>query len=175
MPSDWYGGVTLIDYDSKKTSLRFTIGTLTGVSLADEAQEAYNRMDGLIDALKAVTDANVSSAFLRMEDPGDWADEGLPSDADVSDEAVISVHTNDSLREAEVDQLRIPGPKRALWVNSNPSNGLNKTNSDLQAYVALFEEDFMFSDGEHVNTDEGTEGIAGGYWRSVKKAIRKTS
>jgi hypothetical protein len=59
-----------------------------------------------------------------------------------------------------------------MWVNSEPSQGLDKSNALLQAYVGDFETDIEFSDGEHVNVSEGTAGIADGYWRSVKKSIR---
>jgi hypothetical protein len=173
MPSDWFCGVTLIDDDSKKTSLRFIIGTITGVDFAAEAQVAYDAFDNLVTDIKAVTDANVNKAFLRAEDPGDWVDSGIPSNgSDVSDELVVSVHTNDTFLEKEVDQLRMPAPLDAMWVNGEPSQGLDKTNALLQAFVGDFETDIEFSDGEHVNTSEGTSGIADGYWRSVKKDIR---
>lgn len=173
MPSDWYGAITLIDDDEKKTTLRITIGTITGVDFGAEATVAYDAFDALITDLKAVTDANVNKASLRAEDPGDWLDAGVPSNgSDVSDEAVISAHTNDSLLETEVDQLRIPAPIAGIWVNDEPSQGLDVTDAGLQAYVANYETDIQFSDGEHVNLAEGTAGIADGYWRSVKKSLR---
>lgn len=173
MPSDWFCGVTLIDDDEKKTSLRFAIGTITGVDFGAEATVAYAAFDALLIDLKAITDANVNKAFLRAEDPGDWVEPGVPATgSDVSDEAVVSVHTNDSFLETEVDQLRVPAPLPAIWVNGEPSQGLDKANALMQAYVANFSADIQFSDGEHANLTEGTAGIASGYWRSVKKAIR---
>lgn len=173
MPSDWYAGVTLIDDDEKKTSLRFALGTITDATFGAEAQTAYDAFDALLTDLKAVTNANVNKAFVRSEDPGDWLDAGVPSNgSDVSDEAVISAHTNDTFLESEVDQIRIPAPVVGIWVNDEPSQGLDVADVALQAYVANYETAIQFSDGENVNLSEGTAGIAGGYWRSVKKSIR---
>ena len=176
MPSDWYGSVTLVDHDSKKTTIRVVIGTITDVSFSAEAAEANSRFDAYITDLKAASKANVSKARLVAEDPGDWEDAGLPgAGVDISDEAVVNVHTNDTLFEKEIDQLRIPAPEETLFVNSEYAQGLDASDATLQAYVANYETDLMFSDGEHVNLAEGTNGIDSaqpGYWRSVKKSIK---
>ena len=171
MPSDWYANVTLIDDHEKKTSLRFVIGTLTGVDFAAEAADAYTRFDDLITDLKAISLANVYKARLSAEDPGDWEDSGVPATgSDVSEELVLNCHTNDSLQITELDQLRVPSPIDTVWVNDDYEDGFDVADADAAAYVANFTSNFEFSDGEHVNDAEGTSGIESGFWRS--KAMR---
>lgn len=169
--SYWNGIVTLIDDKELKTTLRFAVGEITAADFGAEATIAWTRFNQLLTDLDAVTDANVYNAYLRGADTA-WPDSGLPADADVSDEAVIVCHTNDTDKPTEVDRLRIPAPVDALFVNNDPAQGVDVSNAALQAYVANFDVEIEFSDGEHVNLSEGTAGIAEGYWRSRKAQIR---
>lgn len=167
MPSDWYARVTLIDDHEKRTSLRFVIGTLTGVDFGAEATDARTKFDALLIDLKAITLANVYKAALWAEDPGDWEDSGIPSNgSDVSEQLVLSCHTNDALQITELDQIRVPTPVDTVWVNDNYEEGFDLSDALAASYVDNFSSDFEFSDGEHVNTGEGTNGIESGFWRS---------
>lgn len=169
--SYWTLNVRLIDSKQLETMLRLIIGEITAADYGAEATIAWARANQLMTDLKAITDANVKVAYLNGIDTA-WDDAGLPADADVSDELVIVAHTNDSDKPTEVDRLRIPAPSSGVWVNSDPASGLDVSNAGVQAYVANFDIEFEFSDGEHVNLSEGTGGIAEGYWRSKKATIR---
>lgn len=100
MPTDFYGSVTLMDDNQKKTTIRVVIGTITDLDFAAEATIARARFDDFLTDLKAITSANVNKASMRIEDPGDWEDAGVPATgSDVSEELVLMCHTNDSLDE----------------------------------------------------------------------------
>lgn len=172
MPSDWYARVTLLDDNEKKTSLRFILGTITGVDFGAEATDARTKFDALLVDLKAITLANVYKAALLAEDPGDWEDSGVPSTgSDISEELVINAHTNDTLQITEVDQIRVPSPIVTVWFNDKYQDGFDRSDADAANFVANFASDFEFSDGEHVSTGEGVNGIESGFWRSVRKRV----
>lgn len=173
MPADFYASVTLLDDNQKKTTLRFVIGTITDVDFGAECTIARTRFDALLVDLKAITTANVSKAKLIVEDPGDWEDSGVPSTgSDVSEELALACHTNDSLQVDELAIIRVPSPEASVWINDDYHDGFDITDALAAAYVDNFSTAFEFSDGEHVNTAEGTSGIQSGYWRSRKMVVR---
>jgi hypothetical protein len=153
--------------------MNLSMGEIDDLTFEAEAGIAETRLASYITDLKAVTDANVSKIVLKVEDPGDDADSGLPGgEVDISDEAVIVCHTNDATFPAELAPLRVPAPPTGVWLNDNREEGLDKSDADVQNYVENFSANFEFSDGEHVNTGEGTSGIHDGFWRSRPRAIR---
>lgn len=174
MPSDWYGGVTLLDDNQKKTTLRVVIGTITDIDIGAETITARGIFDAFLVDLKALTSANVQKAYMRMEDPGDWVEPGVPATgSDVSEEVALLVHTNDSFNETELATLRMPSPVSTIWVNDNYEEGLDVADPLVAAYVANFVSGALeFSDGENVNTAEGTSGVQDGFWRSRRMQIR---
>lgn len=174
MASTWYGSVTLIDDNEKKTTLRVNFGSISDVDFAAEAAAAEARMAAYIVDLKAISLANVYAIKLIADDPGADVDAGVPSTgSDVSEELALICHTNDSLQVTETDVLRVPSPVDTVWVNDNYDEGFDLSDSLAAAYVANFASDMFFSDGENVNTSEGTNGISSGFWRSRKMQIRK--
>lgn len=170
MPSIWEATVTLIDADGLTSSLRLKFGSITaGADFGDEAIEARTRLSDFVTALKAVTDANVYRTRLYALDQG-GVDAGLPATvAGVDNEAVVMVHTNDTNYPAELATIRIPNPADGVWLSGDKTLGLDPADADVQALVALYSADIEISDGEHVNTAEGTAGINSGFWRSVAK------
>lgn len=169
MASYWELSVLLIDTKQNKTRLNYDIGLISLASFEAEAAEANSRKTDIIAALEAISDANVYVTRLAAVDTIGGA---LPADADITDELVILVHTNDTNHVTELAQLRVPAPIAGVWLNNAPEQGLDPADAGVQTYVALFSADVQFSDGEHANTAEGTAGIASGYWRSVADKVK---
>ena len=171
MASIWELSVTLIDTKQNRTNLRYKMGEITGADIGAEALIASGRADDIITDLKAISDANVFATRLSaLNENG--VDAGLPADADITDELVILVHTNDVNYPDELATLRVPAPIAGVWVNNDPAQGLDLTDAGAQGYVSNFETAFEVSDGEHVTIAEGTAGMKSGYWRSVADKVK---
>lgn len=169
MASIWEGTIVLIDANELTTRLQLKMGSISLADFGAEATEALSRFTDYVTALKAVTDANVLSTALRALNQG-GIDGTVPATTPgVDNEAVIIVHTNDTTYPDELASLRVPNPADGIFVNSNPNEGLDVADAAVQTLVALYSSDFQLSDGEHVNTAEGTAGISSGFWRSVAK------
>ena len=171
MASIWEASVTLVDADEKRSSLRIKMGEIDGVDFPGEAAVALANLTAFITDLKAASMANVLTSRLYVLDQG-GVDGTIPAnESDVSDEAVLIVHTNDTNYPSELATLRIPAPEDDLFVNDDPAQGLDVGDTTNTDYVANFTANLEISDGEHVNAAEGTSGIHSGYWRSVAKKI----
>lgn len=171
MASTWYARVTLIDDHEKKTSMRFFLGEIDEIDFGVEASQAQITFEALLADLNALTLANVYKASLSAE-IATWSDPTVPATgSDISEELVLNCHTNDSLKPTEVDQLRVPSVVDTVWINDNYEEGLDLADALVAAYVANFETNVYFSDGENVNLAEGTNGVQSGFWRSRAKRI----
>lgn len=174
MTSVWKASITLIDDNEKKTTLRLNFGEIDGLSLEDEYATAYGLLSDYVTDLKAISLANVYKITMSVDDPNGDQDAGVPSTgSDVSEELVLVCHTNDSEQVTETDILRVPSPVATVWVNDEYDQGFDLADADAAAYVANFATGGLeFSDGENVNTAEGTNGIEEGFWRSRKMQVR---
>jgi hypothetical protein len=174
MASYWKASVELRDDNDKRTRMTLVIGTITGVDFAAEAADAAGILSDYVTDLKAISLANVSDIKLTCIDPNSEQDSGKPSTgSDVSEELVIVAYTDDQEKEDEVDRIRVPSPVATVWVNDNYEEGFDLADSDASNLVANFADGAMqFSDGEHVDTAKGTDGIKAGYWRSRKMQVK---
>lgn len=169
MASIWEAALVLVDSNELTSRITLKMGSIALADFGAEATEARSRLTDYVTALKAVTDANILSSTLRALNEG-GVDGTVPATvAGVDNEAVILAHTNDAVYPDELSTIRIPNPVDGVFVNGNPQEGVDPADADLQALVAMYSSDFQFSDGEHVNTAEGTAGISSGFWRSVAK------
>lgn len=166
MASIWEFTVTLLDSAQNTTSIRFKLGEVTGADFAAEATAALATASAITTALNAITDANIMASRLSTINETTINGAIPGGDVDITDEALVLVHTNDTNYPDELARLRVPAPVAGLFVNSNREEGVDVADADLQTYVALFGSSVEISDGEHVNTAEGTAGIKSGYWRS---------
>lgn len=173
MASYWRASVTLIDDNKKRTSLLIRMGQITDIDFAGEATEAYNRLAAYVADLKAITTANVYKISLTTDDPGEDVDSGVPSTgSDVSEELVLVCHTDDPDELFETDNIRVPSPEASVWVNDNYEEGFDLSDALAAALVANYETDIEFSDSEHVDVAQGTNGIEAGFWRSRRMSIK---
>lgn len=173
MASTWNASVTLIDADQKTSTLQAKF-TLAGLTLAADFDDASAALTAWITDIKAVSDANVLSSRLTVLDQG-GIDGTIPAnESDVSDEIVLVCHTNDTGFPNELATLRVPAPSDDVFVNADPAQGGDLADAALQDYVDNFATSgtLMFSDGEQVNTAEGTHGMADAFWRSKATQIR---
>jgi len=151
--------VTLVGTNSLKTTLNFMIPE---EDYADANTAALN----LLVALNAVTDANVYNETLTEIRSGSAT---LPSDADVTDEALVITYLSGTGEAAKYHPIRIPAPIDAMFLGDKVT--VDIANQPLQDWVAELSQHVEVSDGESINLDID-EGIASGYWRSVKKLGR---
>jgi hypothetical protein len=173
MASFWTARVTIVDDNKKSTSMGIQIGLVDGVDFAAEAAEAATRLGDYVTDLKAITSGFVRDIKLSCEDPNGDNQAGYPSTgSDVSEELVLVTYTDDPDQEGEVDRLRIPSPVATVWVNDQYEEGFDLNDADASAYVANFTANLEFSDSEHVDDGQGTDGIKAGFWRSRKMTIK---
>jgi hypothetical protein len=151
--------VTLIGTNSLKTTLNFMIPQALYVDADAAALQ-------LLVALQAVTDANVYSETLTEIRSGSTA---LPADADVTDEALVITYLSGTGEAAKYHPIRIPAPIAGMFLGDLVT--VDITNQPLQDWVAELSQHVEVSDGESIVLDID-EGIASGYWRSVKKLGR---
>jgi len=151
--------VTLIGTNSLKTTLNFMIPE-------EDYEDADAAALNLLVALNAVTDANVYNETLTEIRSGAAT---LPSDADVTDEALVITYLSGTGESAKYHPIRIPAPIDAMFLGDKVT--VDITNQPLQDWVAELSQHVEVSDGESISLDID-EGIASGYWRSVKKLGR---
>ena len=151
--------VTLIGTNSLKTTLNFMIPE-------EDYADADAAATQLLLVLNAVTDANVYNETLTEIRSGSGT---LPSDADVTDEALIVTYLSGTGEAAKYHPVRIPAPIDAMFLGDKVT--VDITNQPLQDYIAELSQHVEVSDGESINLDID-EGIASGYWRSVKKLAK---
>lgn len=173
MTSYWKARVGLTDDNGKETSIAVQIGEITGVDFAAEAADAQTRLSDYVTDLKAISLANVTSITLTCVDPSAQQDTGKSSTgADVSEELVLIVYTDDPDQVGEVDRLRVPAPEATVWINDSYEEGFDLNDALASALVANYASSLEFSDSEHVDTALGTDGIKAGFWRSRKMQVR---
>jgi hypothetical protein len=174
MASFWKASVLLGDSNKKETRLNLQIGLITGVDFAAEAAEAATRLGDYATDLGGISTAYIKDIRLTCVDPNGDIQAGYPGAgvADVSKELVLVCHTDDPDEEGEVDRLRVPSPVATVWINDQYEEGFDLADADAAAYVENFTDGFEFSDSEHVDDTEGTNGIKAGYWRSRKMQIK---
>jgi hypothetical protein len=165
MASDWKYTVTLLGSNALKTTLIYNFHSEEAL-LAD-ALAALVTASGLINtSLGIISDANIYNESLTYLMGGSPA---LPSGADITDEAVVITFLTGAGVIPKYHAIRIPAPVAALFESDLIT--VDETNSDLITYVGLLESSWQVSDGEVVNTTVDN-GIASGWWRSVKKSGR---
>ncbi|MGD8327720.1 MAG: hypothetical protein PVF65_12480 [Sphingomonadales bacterium] len=162
MASTWRHTFVLVDSNKLKTTLNFK-SEQSGVDIDAEFSDANTADDLLAVALAAVTDANIYSRSLTYVKGGSPA---LPADADITDVAIVLAYLTGTGVLPKYATLRIPAPVAGIFGADGVS--IDKTDTDLIAYVAELAADFVVSDGEPIVTDID-DGIAGGSWTSVKK------
>jgi len=157
----WLGAITLVDEHGLKTLLRFMIPN----EVFTPYDSAKADLDAIVAALDPLTDANIAQVSLtQLLD----ADEGLgAANSDVSDEAAIVTFINATGTQAKYHTVRIPAPVDALFTTGDLTV-VDETHAGLIAYIGELADRVEVSDGEQIN-DLIQNGIAYGFWRSVKK------
>jgi hypothetical protein len=165
MATSWVSKYVLVGTNGMKTSLGFRQerdGATPDVDFT-AALVAHNL---LATALGNVTDANIYSSQLTSLVAGSSA---KPAAADITDMAFVQVYLNDPAQLPKYHNLRIPAPIVSMF-NADLIT-VDKTDADLIAFVGVLSDDFVVSDNEVINTTVD-DGVAGGFWASVKKSSR---
>jgi hypothetical protein len=163
MASDWKYAVTLLGSNAMKTTLVYNFHS--DEALLADALAALVTASGLVaTSLGLISDANIYNESLTYLMGGSPA---LPGDADITDEAVVITFLTGAGVIPKYHPIRIPAPVSTLFESDLIT--VDETDTDLIAYVALLEASWQVSDGESIDT-EVENGIASGWWRSVKKS-----
>jgi hypothetical protein len=163
MASDWKYTVTLLGSNALKTTLVYNFHSEEAL-LAD-ALAALVTASGLVNtSLGLLSDANIYNESLTYLMGGSPA---LPADADITDEAVVITFLTGAGVIPKYHPIRIPAPVSDLFESDLIT--VDETLADLITYIALLEASWQVSDGESIDT-EVDNGIASGWWRSVKKS-----
>lgn len=165
MTTNWKSQFVLVGTNGMKTSLTFA-QQLAGATPDVDFTEALTSHNLLATALGNVTDANIYSSNLVSLVAGSSA---KPADADITDMAFVQVYLNDPADLPKYHTLRIPAPIISMF-NADLVT-VDSADADLIAFVDVLHDHFRVSDNEIINTDED-DGIAGGYWASVKKSSK---
>lgn len=162
MASDWKYAVTLLGSNALKTTLTYNFHSEEAL-LADALAAVVTALGLINTSLGLLSDANIYNETLTYLIGGSPA---LPADADITDEAVVITFLTGAGVIPKYHPIRIPSPVSALFESDLIT--VDETLADLITYVGLLEASWQVSDGESINTAVDN-GIASGWWRSVKK------
>lgn len=148
-----------------KASLSFVLEYKGGATPMDFDQ-AKSAADQIVGALDDVTDATVSGVRLSYSISSDGT---MPDEAiDTADEAVVMCHINAASQLPKFVPVRIPAPV-ADGVFLPDGETVDVSSSTLVQYIQQLAQHAYLSDGEQINTGEGSGGMAYGYKRSRAK------
>jgi len=154
--------IVLQDTRGIVTRLTYELGTFdAGADDGANYLLALGAADDIRGSLVDVTDANIKEWYIkdvRMQS------NVKPADADVTDEAVVSVYLTDPDGEEKLHNLRVPAPIDGVFLSDLRT--VDTGNALLQQYVQQVAQHATVSDGDTVDTAQGAGGIKGGYWRS---------
>lgn len=151
MPLNPFYVFTLIGANGRKTTLRYTGREIDNGDIALDLNEAQANLENFRTALNAVTDANVDSYYMQA--PGSQAVGGLPADADVFEEAALTLDITPPGEATKLATTRIPAPSIGIFQGtSGPTRDIVDTqDADLSAFVTALQIYVLVSDGEEVN------------------------
>lgn len=162
--AQWYDGrIVLIDEHGHKTSMNYDLG------VGADPVAAMVKLNALAVALDAVTDANLFDVALTAHDDTN-IDASIPTEAEATEEAVLSVHLLAEPLAPKYAILRIPAPSNGIFLGDKES--VDITDVDLLAYVAAVAANALVSDGETIVTARDYGGIGKTAWRSKAKQVK---
>lgn len=149
----------LIGTNSRKTTLRFVGQEIDGPDAAGELVAAAANLESLRTALNVLTDANVNAYNFAVSGTG--AVGGLPADADIFEEAVLSLDITPAGEATKLASTRIPAPSDAMFIASDGpgKDVVDVTDLNIVAWVNTLGSTVTVSDGETPN------GVVSGYRR----------
>ena len=155
--ASWHATVTLKDSGNNSST---KVYALRGTDYATCSAEIAS----ILAALTAVTDAEVARYALRQQ----WDEDALtlPAAAQVENQALLNILLDGGLKE---QAIYIPAPVTGIFVaaTGDGANVVDVTDTDLLAYVALFE-----STGEaYISDGEDADRILNG--KRIHRASRK--
>jgi len=166
MTVEYQGRLVLLDEHGFRTSLQYQIPSSADTTGMAAAMAALNAIAAeLVD----VTASNIEQIVLSCSDDTN-AVGTLPTEAENSEEAVISVHLTASPSPEKLGVLRIPAPVNGVFLTDKHT--VDTSNAPLIAYVAAVADNAEISDGETIITAR-ENGIKRGSWRSKAKRAPK--
>lgn len=164
----WYEGrVTLLDEHGFKSQMVYDLG----VSLdSTGAPAAIASLNSIVAELVSVTSANPMDIYVSCHDDTNQVGT-LPAEAEIAEEAVLSVHLLAAPLPQKLGTLRIPAPVDGIFAADGYT--VDTADVDLLAYVAAVAAACTISDGENIITARGSGGIASGTWRTRAKKAPK--
>lgn len=164
------GKIVLIDEQGIKTTLTYDMGTTVGADVAAEFGPVFSELEAIATALAAVTTANLFEVGMYFRDDTNET-QSLPAEAEVPEEAAISVHLVAEPDAAKLGQLRIPAPVDGIFLADGVT--VDTGNALVQAYVAAVAAAATISDGETIVTARGDGGLEKGHLRFKARSGRR--
>lgn len=152
MPINPIYSFTLIGSNSQKTTLNFVGVEISGVDLPTELAAAAATLETLRTELNEVTDANVDAYSFSVA--GSQAVGGVPANADVYEEAVLTMDITPAGEATKLASSRIPAPSLGIFQGvSGPTRDIVDTaDADVADWVAALAANVLISDGETINS-----------------------
>lgn len=143
---------TLIGSNSQKTTLNFQGVEISDADLPTELNLAAGVLETLRNELNDVTDANVDAYSFSVD--GTQAVGGVPANADVYEEAVLTLDITPAGEATKLASSRVPAPSLAIFQGtSGPTRDIVDTgDADISAWVAALAANVLISDGESINS-----------------------
>ena len=141
----------LVGANGRKTTLRYVGKEIDNGDQSLDLNEAMLHLEALRNALNPVTDANVDAYYIQV--PGTQAVGGLPADADIFEEAALTLDITPPGEATKLATVRIPAPSIGIFSGvSGPSRDIvNVADVDLVDFVTGLSLLCLESDGEAIN------------------------
>lgn len=147
--------VTYRDVFQQETTRQYELEEEVGLTPAEELGGLWQSAQAILSAIVPLTGAQIVATALSVVDTGfSYSNSGKPeAGSNISDDGVLSV----ALNSGGKGTLRIPSP----LVAKVDAVGSPDIDNDWIEFVGVFSPDGggMLSDGEYVDTSQGTGGI----------------
>lgn len=142
--------IQVIGSNSKVKSMTFDGQEISDVDLGTEMALAHAALEAIVLELRDVTDANIHRYYVSVDGTGTVG--GVPANADVFEEAVMSLDVAAPGEPTKLATRGIPAPSLAIFQSSTgPGRDvLDTSDADVVAYVAALQANVLISDGEEI-------------------------
>jgi hypothetical protein len=151
MPTTPVYNFSFIGSNGKTVVRRFKGQTITDVDEATELGIAMSNLNAIRTELDDITDANIDSSMTVQ---GAGAAGGIPADADVFEEAALSLDITPAGEPNKLATISIPAPSDGVFLAATGPNKdvVDVNDADLGAFITELVDHVLVSDGEEINS-----------------------
>jgi hypothetical protein len=159
----WNASYLLTDVRGQTTTVSFDLGNFVGTPDV-EFPLVLSAADQVKTALGAATDAEITQERLTMVNATTAAAFPITGDAEINEEAVISLRLDTPTRQSAT--LRIPAPTETIV----PQSGVNliETATALTNFITQVVDHVRFGPASDVEVLDPPQ-LTNAYWRSTKR------